>query len=380
MTVHEIKRREQRSFFSSDVAPFLKWPGGKTSELPKIELAMPDQPIERYIEPFVGGGSVLLALDQSVPAFANDICPELIALYSDPSRGSSELRRELLKLAHIWDRISEMDATWNEISSSLSKSKTSPNAVVGLVEHELSEEILLFGQEFLAEFSRRLSRDLPTKLRRVAKLQIERSRVLPLTEFAKNLEGSIRAAFYMAVRNRYNQRRISEVFDSIRIADFFFLREYCYASMFRFNSKGEFNVPYGGISYNRKRFLEKVQRLYSEPTVQRLLNTDFHNLDFQDFFDRVQPTQRDFIFVDPPYDSDFTDYDNKEFREHDQERLSSFLTKTPARVMIVIGDTDLVRSLYPPPKWRVQEDQMNYKWTIKDRNERSKIHLTITNY
>ena len=57
---------------------------------------------------------------------------------------------------------------------------------------------------------------------------------------------------YMAVRSRYNAARLAGRWDEIRGADFLFLREYAYAAMFRYNRRDEFNVPYGGISYNRK--------------------------------------------------------------------------------------------------------------------------------
>jgi site-specific DNA-adenine methylase len=33
--------------------------------------------------------------------------------------------------------------------------------------------------------------------------------------------------------------------------------------MFRYNSNGEFNVPYGGISYNRKDFSKKIDWNYN---------------------------------------------------------------------------------------------------------------------
>jgi len=35
--------------------------------------------------------------------------------------------------------------------------------------------------------------------------------------------------------------------------------------MFRYNSKGEFNIPYGGIAYNYKNFRKKIEYLKPEP-------------------------------------------------------------------------------------------------------------------
>lgn len=381
MTIRKVvPTQQQLDIFTSNLSPFLKWPGGKSSELNKISKAAPKMNIDRFIEPFVGGGSVLLSVDPAIPAMANDICPELIDLYKSGSAGDKILKAELVKISNFWEFITSHESKWLSLASELMDAKINTDKALSEIFSIICSGIENFGEEFNKEFTRRIKRDLPLKLNRMQKLQIEKARLLPLNEFASNLEGSIRAAFYMAIRNRYNIARIKNVNTKERTADFLFLREYCYASMFRFNSKGEFNIPYGGISYNRKNFSSKVSRLFGSMMRERLANTNFHCTDFEDFLESAKLTKFDFIFVDPPYDSDFTDYDGREFRNNDQERLANYLDKSASMVMIVIGDTALIRSLYKAPKWKIQEDDMQYKWTIKSRNEREKTHLTITNY
>ena len=59
--------------------PFLKWAGGKSQILREIEKFYPER-IEKYCEPFVGGGAVLfdiLAKFQPKEVLINDINPEL---------------------------------------------------------------------------------------------------------------------------------------------------------------------------------------------------------------------------------------------------------------------------------------------------------------
>ena len=50
------------------VKPFVKWAGGKNSLIPQLTkyypLELKDGTIERYIEPFVGGGAVLIDILQ----------------------------------------------------------------------------------------------------------------------------------------------------------------------------------------------------------------------------------------------------------------------------------------------------------------------------
>lgn len=63
----------------SDTTPFVKWAGGKRQLLEKFDNRMPDK-YNRYFEPFVGGGAVLLHLKPE-SAFINDINHELIHTY-----------------------------------------------------------------------------------------------------------------------------------------------------------------------------------------------------------------------------------------------------------------------------------------------------------
>ena len=79
------------------VKPFIKWAGGKSQLLEEIRKKYPAN-IERYCEPFVGGGAVLvdvLANLQPKEVLINDINPELINTYTQ-IRDNSEKVIELL--------------------------------------------------------------------------------------------------------------------------------------------------------------------------------------------------------------------------------------------------------------------------------------------
>jgi DNA adenine methylase len=365
--------------FGDRLTPFVKWPGGKSGELKKIALAAP-KTAKRFIEPFLGGGSVLLSIDPSIKAVGNDIVPELIGLYRGSSTNDQELYGELTKLVVAWNSFSKHEGFWADLANAFiggnSDTSKSLKAILELTKRDLKS----FDEPLKMEFARRLTSDLPKKMNRISVLQKRHSRDLPHDELMANIEGLVRASFYMAIRSRYNKARTSLTFNSVRTADFFFLREYTYASMFRFNASDEFNVPYGGVSYNRKDFAVKVNTLFSEVMRARLSNAEFHLSDFNDFVRTVSPAKGDFMFIDPPYDSDFTDYDNRSFDNTDQGRLAKTLTELDANIMIVIGDTPLIRSLYPETHWNIQTDAMFYKWTVKSRNNREASHLTITNY
>lgn len=61
-------------------APFLKWAGGKRQLLPQLLSRVPDK-FDRYFEPFLGGGALLLAVGPS-RAVANDANTELVRCFT----------------------------------------------------------------------------------------------------------------------------------------------------------------------------------------------------------------------------------------------------------------------------------------------------------
>jgi DNA adenine methylase len=150
--------------------------------------------------------------------------------------------------------------------------------------------------------------------------------------------------------------------------------------MFRFNSKGEFNIPYGGIAYNRKNFRLKVENIFSKDVQRVFKQSKFYNLDFAEFLATVQPTENDFIFLDPPYDSEFSEYDQNSFTKDDQIRLRDVLLQTKAKWMLVIKETDFIRSLYSVPQCKFIEFDKTYTYNVRGRNNRDTKHLIIVNY
>jgi DNA adenine methylase len=70
--------------------PFIKYAGGKTQLLPEIRARLPNETFDLYVEPFVGGGAVLLDL-QPTNAIINDINCELINIYQQLKENPREL-------------------------------------------------------------------------------------------------------------------------------------------------------------------------------------------------------------------------------------------------------------------------------------------------
>jgi DNA adenine methylase len=113
------------------VKPFMKWVGGKT-QIIKDVLQLFQTDINNYHEPFLGGGSVLLAmlshqkngkLKVSGKIYASDLNSNLIGLYKNIQSNPDELIAEVKKLS---DEFARCEATEvNREASTLEEALTS---------------------------------------------------------------------------------------------------------------------------------------------------------------------------------------------------------------------------------------------------------------
>ena len=354
----------------------LKWPGGKTRELSRILL---DQPrfSGRLVDPFVGGGSVALAHARHREVRANDTSPDLISLYDSLKRGDAAVTRSLLSMAETW-------STWCGRSVAAEKLVAAYEAGA----EDRFDLSLLLGEgatnaspfpAFNHAYNTLLLTEVPKKLARIRAVEHARHQ-LSEKDLDSNVEGAFRAVWYLAVRKRYNDLRRQGLSTPERTVLFFFLRELCYAAMFRFSASGTFNVPYGGVSYNGKDLLSKAAAMTAPATVEALSGCTFDNQDFEVFLEDIAPTADDLVFLDPPYDSTFAHYDDRPFGLDDHRRLSDRIDRCEAPVQLVIKDTPAVREVYLRPGRRAVAVDKTYAWTIKSRNDRAASHLHITTY
>lgn len=95
----------------------------------------------------------------------------------------------------------------------------------------------------------------------------------------------------------------------------------------------------------------------------------------------TQPQETDFIFLDPPYDSEFSTYANNKFTRDDQKRLADYLlNRCKAKWMMIIKNTDLIFNLYNQPGIHIKTFDKNYLVSFMNRNDKKAVHLLITNY
>ena len=243
--------------------------------------------------------------------------------------------------------------------------------------HEIFEG---FFDKHNENFLQELQRNLLSKTQRMKTLEDKKWK-LPEQDIIANIEAALKSAFYMHLRYLSNHRAEYAIPTGVAAAIFFFVRENAYASMFRYNSRGELNVPYGGISYNRKDMARKIAYLHSPQLVQHLSNTVIENMDFEVFLHMYPPQANDFIFLDPPYDSEFSTYAQNTFDRRDQERLARYLSnECKAAFMLVIKNTDVILNLYSGKNFTIRAFSKTYLVSFQARNNKEAEHLIITNF
>src|SRR5690606_20725340 len=122
--------------------------------------------------------------------------------------------------------------------------------------------------------------------------------------------------------------------------------------LYRVNSKGHFNVPFGKYKkpdYQNEEVLRAVHHYLNENNIKIL------NMDFEEAVESAQPC--DFIYFDPPYDplsktSAFTAYTKQSFNNDEQIRLRNLFIKLYEKgcyVLLSNSNTEFIREIYNYP-------------------------------
>ena len=154
-----------------------------------------------------------------------------------------------------------------------------------------------------------------------------------------------RKQFFYDLRDEYNRKKPAINFSSFgndwtdRAAQFIFLNRTCYNGLYRVNSDGWFNVPFG--SY-------KIPKILNAPLLRvdsgMLQNSAIHLGDFAESHRYI--TDKSFVYCDPPYrplskTSCFTQYSRHGFTDSEQRRLAAFFRSCDSKkAKIMLSNSD----------------------------------------
>lgn len=132
-----------------------------------------------------------------------------------------------------------------------------------------------------------------------------------------------------------------------RAARLIFLNKTCFNGLYRVNSRGQFNVPFG--RYSNPKICDELNL---REVSAALTEVDIHCGPFEEILKRAR--KGDFVYLDPPYQpvsatSNFTGYTATCFGNSDQERLADVahtLSKRGCSIMLSNSNSEYVKDLY----------------------------------
>ena len=160
-----------------------------------------------------------------------------------------------------------------------------------------------------------------------------------------SLSAENRQKFYYQRRTLFNSQ-LSEVNVTnysadwiIRAANIIFLNRTCFNGLFRVNSKGEFNVPFG--RYKNPKICDQENLVHVSNVLKRcqIIHGDFSSID-------KFVNSQSFVYFDPPYrpissTASFNSYSEDTFGDESQLRLANFFERLHKKgAKLILSDSD----------------------------------------
>ena len=185
--------------------------------------------------------------------------------------------------------------------------------------------------------------------------------------------------FFLKIRSK----NINNLPDVQIAARFIYLNRTCFNGLYRVNSKGEFNVPFG--SYNNPLICDEDNLIKISKALKKV---KIYNEDYKNVLKRAK--KGDFIYFDPPYypvnrTSNFTGYTKEGFFEKEQTELRNTFVELHKRgcfVMLSNSDTPFINKLYSNLDKKIKLHKIEANRNINSKGSgRGKIkEVLIINY
>lgn len=153
--------------------------------------------------------------------------------------------------------------------------------------------------------------------------------------------------YFLQIRSIDRDYKYNKLSNIQKASRFIYLNRTCFNGLYRVNSQGQFNVPFG--HYKNPRIIDKHNLLNCSKLLQ---TTEIENADFSKILNHVK--KGDFVYFDPPYaplnaTSSFTSYTKDGFNIDMQFKLRDVCDKLNSmgiHFLLSNSDTPLVNELY----------------------------------
>ena len=206
--------------------------------------------------------------------------------------------------------------------------------------------LFFFAVLFSIQPKRAIVNDLNQDL--ITVYEVIRDDVESLLESLKKHENT--AEYFYAIRDMDRDKEVYQAMSKVeRASRLIYLNKTCFNGLFRVNSSGEFNSPFGHY---------KNPNIVNEPILRAVSkyfgasNITFYSEDFAETLKRVR--KGGFVYLDPPYDpvsdtASFTGYNKGGFDRNEQIRLKQCcdeLTRRGVKFMLSNSATEFIKELY----------------------------------
>lgn len=148
-------------------------------------------------------------------------------------------------------------------------------------------------------------------------------RLLQLEKNYNSLDEEEKKAYFLNVRNIFNKEQLDDI---DRSKYFIFLNRTCFNGLYRVNSKGYFNVPFGKYSNPT---ICNPEVIVADSELLNAKNTVILQGDFEKTVEYIDEEKASFFYFDPPYrplssTSSFNTYAKESFNDLEQIRLRDY--------------------------------------------------------
>jgi len=154
-----------------------------------------------------------------------------------------------------------------------------------------------------------------------------------------SLDDKARAELFLQVRSNYNSSALNGNHDYDKATEFIFLNKTCFNGLYRVNSRGEFNVPFG--RYKNPKICDMNNLLAISELLKKVIILWGDYNQSRDFID-----ENTFIYFDPPYrpittTQSFVGYSQNGFNDDNQKELAQFVMQMSLKgCKILLSNSD----------------------------------------
>ena len=319
--------------------PFLKWVGGKTQIISDVVGEFPTV-MNNYYEPFLGGGSVLLAvltlqqhniLTITNKIYAYDYNRELIYLYKNIQQKPKKFINTITKIIDEYNLIEDENIdkdNKDEDNNENIKKNTQP----------------------------------------------------------KNIDEAVSSqeSYYYWFRQLYNDMTEKDKCSSLGSSYFLFLNKTCFRGVFRLSKTGKFNVPFGhykNLTIINKNHIKEISNLIKDV---EFVHSSFENT-LINIHKNNKEDESNFIYLDPPYfpintssTPSFVNYTSDGFTLETHKELFNILHKLKKNIKWMMSNSsteDVINNFSNKKKYSITK--ILCRRAINSKNPESKVNEVL---